>query len=405
MAQYADVLTKVFALSEVRGMNRSLSEIAQLSLLYGYPHNAYPTIHVAGTNGKGSVCTKLAASLQKAGYTTGLYTSPHISTFRERIRVGGEMISEEEMAALLEEVTFHLEVPATFFEIATLIAFLHFQRKGVEIAVIETGLGGRLDATNVITPLVSIITSIGYDHTDVLGTSLDEIAREKAGIIKRGVPVIIGPDVPYGMIKERADALGSPLYQSSCHGDDFDRDNQEIARCALTLLQLQFPCSEAAIREGLMVKPPCRFERHCHQKEVILDVAHNVPSIERLLQMLRHAYPQHDYRFVVGFSKGKDILKCARLIQEAACAVHVVNGPHPRLAPADDVHRAFGGGHLEASIGQGVQSALRAVSPKPEVVVITGSFFIMGEARKALGLNDPEDPCIWYDPLKILTRD
>jgi dihydrofolate synthase/folylpolyglutamate synthase len=319
------------------------------------------------------------------------------------------MISEKEMSSLFSEVQeaiVRLDIPATFFEMATFLAFVYFQRTQVDIAVIETGFGGDWDATNVITPLVSVITSIGYDHTDILGTSLEDIAAAKAGIIKKGVPVVIGPDVPYPFMKEKADALDCPLHQSPFQNEDFDQENQETAGLALTLIRPYFPVSKEAMNAGLKTKPPCRFERYSHSKEVIFDVAHNSHGFARLMQMLAHTYPHHEYRFVVGFSKGKDVSACARLIQEKACAIHLVSGEHPRLAQIQEFQGAFMDGktalHLEKTIGKGVQNALQAASAKPEVLIIAGSFFIMSEARKALGLKDPEDPCLWYDPLRTL---
>jgi dihydrofolate synthase/folylpolyglutamate synthase len=400
MDSYPQVLEKNFALAKARGMNRSLTNIENFCKIYNNPERAFPTIHVAGTNGKGSVCTKIAACLQAEGYKTGLYTSPHISTFRERIQVDKQMISEKEFSSLMSEITQH-NIPATFFEIATFLAFLHFQRMGVDVAVIETGLGGQWDATNVITPLISVITSIGYDHMDILGPTLEEIAEAKAGIIKKGVPVVIGPDVPFAFMKARADQLTSPLYQSSYEDENFDCENQETARLALSVLKY-FPVSEHSIQTGLAAKPPCRFESHVGKKQVILDVAHNSHGIARLLQMLKYTYPDHNYRFVIGFSKGKDISECAQLIQDNAHAIHLVSGPHPRLATVQEFQPFFPTAKRENTISQGIENALDAPNSKQEVVVITGSFFIMAEARKALGINAPEDPGIWYDPLKVI---
>ena len=406
---YAAVVEKVFAFSKKRGMNRDLSNIEKLCGLYKHPQNAFPTIHVAGTNGKGSVCTKIAASLQKEGYVTGLYTSPHISTFRERIQINRRFIAEEEFSSLfweVQKVIAHLQIPATFFEIVTLISFLHFQRQHVDVAVIETGLGGRWDATNVVNPLVSIITSIGFDHTEVLGPTLNDIAHEKSGIIKKGVPVVIGPDVPYSLMKDKADELGCSLYRSSLRSENFDQENGEVARTALTILASHFPLSEKSIEEGIKAKPPCRFERYARQKEIIFDVAHNSHAFARLLQILKYTYPDYDYRFVLGFSKGKDIPECARLIQELAHAVHLVDSSYPRLAKTQELQEIFGNRNstvmIEETIGQGVRNALQAFNPKQEVLIIAGSFFIMSEARKAIGLQEAEDPYLWYDPLKMI---
>ena len=159
----------------------------------GHPHRAYKTIHVAGTNGKGSVSHTLAAILQQAGYRVGLYTSPHLVDFRERIRVNGKMISKERVVKFVEEERAFFEpLHPSFFELTTAMAFKYFQEQQVDVALIEVGMGGRLDCTNIITPILSIITNISKDHTQFLGKNFTDIAREKAGIIKRGVPVVIG---------------------------------------------------------------------------------------------------------------------------------------------------------------------------------------------------------------------
>ncbi len=378
MDRLKNVLDKILAYSNIKSAHSSLSNMERLCAIHNNPQNAFPTIHVAGTNGKGSVCTKIASALQAEGYKTGLYTSPHITTFRERTQINGKMISEEELASLFTEVE------ATYFELATLLAFLHFRKNRVDIAVIETGLGGRLDPTNVITPLISIITSIGYDHMDILGSSIVEIAREKAGIIKQNRPVVLGRDVPYLNLKEKADELNCPLYQGTLKHVDFDKENQETARLALSVLSPHFPTSESSVRIGLKAMPPCRFERHSCEKEVVLDVAHNAHGFQRLVQRLKHTYPNYDYRFVVGFSKGKDILECAGLIQDAASGVHLVSGPHHRLAQVEELQTAFINPHIEESISDGIQHALQFFNPKPEVIVIAGSFFIMDEAKRKL---------------------
>lgn len=383
---YANILTNIFNRS--KGLIPSLASIEKLCEIYKHPQRAYPTVHVAGTNGKGSVCVKTAAVLQEAGYKVGLYTSPHIACFRERIQINGELISEREIIELFLEIE---NIPATFFEISTLIAFLYFQRRKVDVAVIETGLGGRWDATNVVTPLVSVITSIGFDHMDILGPTLEDIAKEKAGIMKKGVPVVVGPDVPYDFLKEKADALGCEIAQSSWTSHDFDQENQGITKLALRVLKKYFAISDTM---GLLEKPPCRFERI---ENVIFDVAHNSHGFARLLQMLTYKYPHHSYRFVAGFSKGKDIATCAQLIKEKSHAIHLVSNEHPRLAKLEELQEIFGHNVLvEKSIVEGIENA-RLQTQENELVIVCGSFFIMAEARKAVGLHDPQDPQILYD--------
>lgn len=175
------------------GYKEGLSNTLALDDHFGHPHRAYATIHVAGTNGKGSVSHTIASILQECGYTVGLYTSPHLVDFRERIRINGAPISEEFVTTFVDnERSFFEPLHPSFFEITTAMAFSYFKERKVDIAVIEVGLGGRLDCTNIITPILSVITNISFDHTQMLGDTLAKIAAEKAGIIKRGVPVIIG---------------------------------------------------------------------------------------------------------------------------------------------------------------------------------------------------------------------
>ncbi len=178
-----------------------LSRVHELMARLGHPHQAYPAVHIAGSKGKGSTAAMVESILRAAGYRTGLYTSPHLHTCRERIRVGGDLIGPQEFADLVGEIAPHAEAVAgiTWFEVTTALAFLHFARRAVDVAVIEVGLGGRLDATNVITPLVSVITSLSYEHTAWLGDTLAQIAFEKAGIIKPGVPVVCAPQDPEAM--------------------------------------------------------------------------------------------------------------------------------------------------------------------------------------------------------------
>lgn len=349
----------------------------KLCAFFSHPERAFPTIHVAGTNGKGSVCTKMAAALQCQGYRTGLYTSPHISSFCERIRIDGVPISETEICRLYQQIR---EMGAVFFEIATLLAFLYFREQKVDIAVIETGIGGAYDATNVISPLVSVITSIGYDHQEILGQSLQEICRAKAGILKPNTPVVLGKTVPAAWVIPLAEKKGCPLLQTTTAYANYDEENREVARLALEAISDRFPIQPAALKKGLQAKPPCRFERReVRGKELILDVAHNLQGFERLLDQLRYSYPHSSFRFVCGFSRGKEIGACAKLIENAASAVHLVSKNHPRLASVEELAPYFNSPALEASIDQGIRNAC-LVSSGSEVIVITGSFFIMDEA-------------------------
>ncbi len=379
MISYTDCLNQLYRLSKGDTI-RSLSNMERLCALFDNPQESFSVIHVAGTNGKGSVSEKIAKALELQGYRTGLYTSPHIECFCERIRLDGAQIEQEDVAALYSEIQQKIDFPCTFFEITTLIAFLYFQREQIFIAVIETGLGGTWDATNVVTPLLSIITSIGLDHKEILGSTLEEICKAKAGIIKPDTPVVIGPSVPYSSIRPLAT---SELYQSE-EKSDYELENQEIAQIALRIIARDFPLDAKAIEEGIKVKPPCRFEQLALSKPVILDVAHNPPGFERLIELLHKEFPEHAFRFVCGFSKNKAIEECAALIQQYASAIHLVSGSHEKLVSVEALRKVFHTALPEPSIAEGIEHALQAPSEKPEVLVITGSFFIMAEAKKAL---------------------
>ncbi len=191
----------------------SLERVLRLLDRLGDPHNAYPTVHVAGTKGKGSTCVFLASILQSAGFRTGLYTSPHLLELRERFQINGVLISEKEFADLVETIQPHAEPDLTYFEVTTACAFLWFARRKVEAAVVEVGLGGRLDATNVLQPEVAVLTPIGLDHRSILGSTLREIAGEKAGILKKWVPAVMAsqPDEAAALFRRTADSLGISL--------------------------------------------------------------------------------------------------------------------------------------------------------------------------------------------------
>ena len=196
---YQTFINRLFAINLHGGMKLGLKNMETLNAMLGTPTQHFKCIHVAGTNGKGSVVYKIAKSLEKEGLRVGLYTSPHISSFRERIQINGQLIDESSVVAGLSRIFEEIDkskIPATFFEITTALALKYFADQKVDYVVLETGLGGRLDATNIVTPVLSIITSISLEHTEYLGSTLEAIAKEKGGIIKPYVPIFIGPRVP-----------------------------------------------------------------------------------------------------------------------------------------------------------------------------------------------------------------
>ncbi len=316
------------------GVKLGLTNMRRLSSAFERPEQKYETIHVAGSNGKGSVVTKIARAHEAAGYKVGLYTSPHISTFRERISINGQMISEGDVKEILPKIFYVVEkeqIPATFFEITTLLAFLYFFREGVDIAILETGLGGRLDATNIVNPKLSVITSISLEHTDILGSTLESITWEKGGIIKPQVPIIIGPRVSKEWITPIAQAQHSPLFQVNGPFVNFHEENKGVAKMALDHLNLP----EKAIAHGLTALPPCRTETiTTPYGPVILDVAHNPDGLTQLFKAL----PHQTYRIVLGLSKNKDIEGCLSVIKPHAHFLHLVNSTNGRGLEANTLH-------------------------------------------------------------------
>src|ERR1051325_1182802 len=356
--------------SELAKAEFNLDRMFALMGLLGNPQNTYSSIHVAGTKGKGSVSALCASALQAAGYKTGLYTSPHLLDYTERIRINSEPISHEQMIELVEEVTPAVaKIPKlTTFEITTAIGFLAFAKNGVNAAVIEVGLGGRLDATNVVMPKVSVITSISYDHTAVLGNTLSKIAGEKAGIIKPGVPVVSSPqkdealqvleriakekNCPFVLVGNDVmfERLTSSLDGQSLRIIDHLRDstldlrlpllgthqveNAAVAYAALKTSEI--PVSEKAIDQGFsQVKWPARFELLQREPPVVIDSAHNRDSALRLRQTLDEYFPQIPVILIFCALEDKDIAGILEELKPRLECVVVTRAYHPRAPDAE----------------------------------------------------------------------
>lgn len=449
-ATYDFLLQRLYQVNRFTAVKLGIENMKQLNAAFGDPASRYEIVHVAGTNGKGSVSYKVAKALERSGYKTGLFVSPHVACFRERIQVNGALISEEEVCETLSEIfniSAQLRIPATFFEITTMLAFQHFAKQNVDCVVLETGLGGRLDATNIVTPSLSVITSIGMDHMRILGNTVTDIAREKAGIMKPHVPVVIGPHAPLDIMRSHADRLDAPLVQvphASEFRDDFNAENTAIAREAIVQLnllshkvgnsELSVDLESRRVVSALESRPPCRFQvlhivrpNSTERKvTIVLDVAHNQPAIDRLVQLLHKRFPDKKYRFVCGFSADKDMRKVVSSIT-AACRhnaseeetsddaalqsrIHLVKANNPRGASLEEINYALEAPHRRGdaasapavwtrpfasicSIEDGVNDAIAAAraSPDDEVVVVCGSVFLMAEARQALGFKEPID--------------
>jgi dihydrofolate synthase/folylpolyglutamate synthase len=368
----------------------NLDNPLRLQRLFDYPDKAYPTIHVGGTNGKGSVCWKLARLCSNHYPKVGLFSSPHISSFRERLMINHKPISIERVELLFTKIFHKLDSIAdlhcSFFELLSIAALLYFKEEQVDMAVIEVGLGGRLDATNVIKPGLSVITSVGYDHMDVLGNDLESIAKEKAGIIKPGVPLVLGPSLPQKIIQEIACNTQAPFIQVESVGDS-EMQNQAIAKAGAQILGL-------SNLEGIFSLPPCRFEYvpksqvPAEVPAVILDVAHNPASIQSLLARI-----QGPLRIAFTLGKQKDILSLVALLKPFAPNIHLLDYDHDRLLCREELEKAFYGIPCFApmAIDTALRQALDLAEKNHETLVIFGSFFIHAKVRQFFNYSEEVD--------------
>ncbi len=389
----------------------------------GNPEQAYPCLHIAGTKGKGSVSAMCASALRAGGYRVGLYTSPHLEDYAERIRVNGENIPHAEMARLVDEMKPAIEsIPRlTTFEITTGLAFLYFARQGVEAAVFEVGLGGRLDATNVLLPAVTVITSLSYDHTYILGNTLAEIAGEKGGIIKPGVPLVAAPQQEEArLVLERISAeRGAPLIQvgrdvlfrAGAHtldGQELDvwREGQTAQRLFIPLLgsyqvenaavawaaleqfsQRALPVSPEAVLQGFAgVDWPGRFEVLRREPPVVVNSAHNRDSSRKLRQALDDYFPGREVVLIYGASEDKDIAGMFDELLPRVRLVVVTKSFHPRaIEPELLVKLAVKHDRPVMVVPEVVDALDEALAAAGDgaVVLATGSIFVAAGVRQA----------------------
>jgi dihydrofolate synthase / folylpolyglutamate synthase len=349
-------------------------------------------VHVAGTNGKGSVCAMIDAITRAAGHRTGLFISPHLVTFRERIRVNNEMIPAQAVAAGVAELrdqVSHWPVHPTFFEIVTALALKYFKAEGCSIVVLETGLGGRLDATNAITSNVSVITPIGLDHQKLLGESLPEIAREKAGIIRHGVPVVSGPqrDEARTVIEARASECGAPLsivmepYTASpiALRGQHQQHNAALATAAIRAAAIEV--DSASVARGLAsVEWPARFQRW--DSQTIIDGAHNPAAAEVLVQTWRDVFGEQRATIVLAVLSDKDARAIVEiLLPIAACFVFPQIRSERALPPDALAEILFAlSPKSQYSVTASVAAAVVAARERSDPVLITGSLHFAGEA-------------------------
>lgn len=448
MSAYADALRYLYGLpswqywvTDREVVPPNLARFRTLVRRLGSPHRAFASVHIAGTKGKGSTSAMIASILAQAGYRTGLYTSPHLHTFRERIWVNGEMIAEDEVVELTDWIRPTLaHTPGTTFEAITAIAFEHFRRRGVQVAVLEVGLGGRFDATNVVHPAVSVITSIGMDHMNVLGNTLEQIAAEKAGIIKRGVPVVFTPqkESAAAVLAERArrqrarqvwagrDWQWQPLGHAPT-GQRFtvfaprqregwpnpledlfipligrhQLGNAVAAIAAVAQLRARgFPVSEEALRRGLAeVRWPARLEVLQTSPWLVVDSAHTVESVEAAFETVQETLGRSPDVVIFGASADKDVAGMLRRMPLATRLVFA-QAAHERamsVAALQAVAQSIGRESTATpSPRQALEQAL-ASAGEDGIVLALGSIFLAAEVREAWlavtgRLLPPKDP-------------
>jgi dihydrofolate synthase/folylpolyglutamate synthase len=402
---YREALAWLFG-TQLFGIKLGLDNIQRLLTALRVPAPEQRVIHVAGTNGKGSVCAMIDSISRAADYSTGLFTSPHLVSFRERIQVNGEMIGENEVArglTSIRDLVRDWDPHPTFFEIATALALLHFREARCEILVLETGMGGRLDATNAVTPVVSVLTPIDFDHQKWLGSTLEEIAAEKAGIIKLGVPVVSAAQLPAAeaIVRRTAAERGAPLeivldgYDASPIGLTGAHQSRNAALALAALRAAEISLTPAAVQEGLtLVQWPARFQRW--DERITLDGAHNPAGAQALAQTWRETFGDERAAIVLAVLNDKDA--AALIAPLAPLASHFIL---PRVRTA----RALPPAELAALIRVAAPAAAIAVVPdlaaalvaltnEPRVL-ITGSLHFAGEVLAWLrGEPDELEDCL-----------
>jgi len=379
--------------TQLFGIKLGLENTYKLMGLLGVPPAGQKFIHVAGTNGKGSVCALLHSLLKAAGENAGLFTSPHLVHFSERIRDAERCITQREMVRgvdSLRKICRGWEPHPTFFELAFALGMDWFRKRKLEWVVLETGLGGRLDATNVVKPEVCVITSISLDHQQQLGATLREIATEKAGIIKPGVPVITLKQIPEVMqvLTSTARERGAPLsiittpprgYQIGLFGQ------HQLWNAALAIAAFKaagFKTSEVILRHGLKdVDWPARFQR-LENERVVIDGAHNPAAAETLVRTWQQAFPGEKASIIFGVATSKDLRGVLRALQPVAARWHFTAFGSPRSAMPDELRATIGavfGPGVECHTHPDVESALHAARAGDERVLVAGSLFLAGE--------------------------
>jgi len=410
VTSYDSAVAWLYGLEAAKGMDFKLERVELALASLGEPQRRYPCIHIAGTNGKGSVAAMCHAILGAGGYRAGLYISPHLVRFTERVRVGNEEIGQDEVVDLVDEIrrtATSRGIDLTFFEFVTVMAFVHFARREVDVAVLEVGLGGRLDATNVVDPIVSVITTIGLDHQQYLGDTIAEIAAEKAGILKPSRRAVIGRLRPEALrvVREIAAARRCPLWWL---GPDFSlsgepaayagpnwridglrvplrgvhqRDNAAVAVAALEAAKARLPIAAEAVRRGLDATHwPGRLEIIPGEPTLILDGAHNADGVEVLVAEMRRLAAGRRVHLLYAVMRDKDWPPMAEALAEIAHDVTVASVFPPRGESPDRVAEVFARLRPTRVVADAPTAFMRVIAEASadDVVLVAGSLFLIG---------------------------
>ncbi|HEX3988829.1 MAG TPA: folylpolyglutamate synthase/dihydrofolate synthase family protein, partial [Verrucomicrobiae bacterium] len=406
---YSEAIQFLYDL-QLFGMKLGLETPRRLSAAFGSPDHQLRFIHVAGTNGKGSTCAMLESIYRAAGLRVGLFTSPHLVSFSERIQVNRQPISRDDVSRLTERIrdginTFGEQSHPTFFEAVTAMALVYFAEQKCDLVIWETGLGGRLDATNIVNPLASVITNIQLDHQKWLGNTIAEIAAEKAGIIKPGIPILTSADdlAALTVISETARRLNAPLTVVSKTNQTLElpllgahqQINAALAIAVVRCLSPQIPLTESAIEEGLKTtRWPGRFDvlHRPNGNIVVLDGAHNPAGAKTLATALQTRFPDKRSTLVLGTMSDKDCAGICAVLAPLAAKIFLTPIPGERGADPQILANLCRDSNNAASITicSSVADALHRADKEP-LVVIAGSLRLIGEAMIALGLAQSED--------------
>lgn len=391
--EYLFVKTPAFQQKGETAYKPGLANVMELDDFYGNPHKRFKTIHIAGTNGKGSVSHTLAAILQSAGYKVGLYTSPHLKDFSERIRINGKPISEQYVIDFVREAEEIIDrLNPSFFEITTLMAFTYFAHENVDIAVIETGLGGRLDSTNIISPILSVVTNVSFDHVNLLGDTLEKIAFEKAGIIKKGIPAVVG-EMPLGLRPIFTEKTEKVVFAEDTAYSDYEFElkgycqekNKKTILCAAELLKNELNIKEENVAEGLknvveLTSLMGRWQKLSSSPLIIADTGHNVAGMQYIVSQIADIKAENK-RLVIGMVGDKDITSMLKLLPKDAI-YYFCNAQIPRALPAEELKRKaseFGlKGNAYPSVSDALDSAKRDASTN-DFIFVGGSNFTVAE--------------------------